>query len=69
MKKDIHPSYQLATIKCACGEVYQIPSVKKVIEVEMCKKCSPLFTGREEKRIVMGQVEKFLKRQRKRTTT
>jgi large subunit ribosomal protein L31 len=68
MKKNIHPPYQIATIKCACGETYQIPSVKKAILVEMCKKCSPLFTGKEEKRVIMGQIEKFMKRQQKRAS-
>ena len=67
MKKDIHPQYFLAKVKCACGAEYEIPATKKEIIVEICKNCSPLFTGKEETKVVVGQVEKFLRRQRKRT--
>ncbi|MCL4358381.1 MAG: 50S ribosomal protein L31 [Patescibacteria group bacterium] len=67
MKKKIHPVYQFATVKCVCGASYQIPSTKKIIEVEVCKNCSPVFTGKEERRVILGQVEKFKKRQAKQT--
>jgi ribosomal protein L31 len=49
-------------VKCACGAEYEIPATKKEILVEICRKCSPIFTGKEETKVVMGQVEKFLKR-------
>jgi len=64
MKKKIHPQYELATVTCACGERYQIYSTIKSIFVENCAKCSPVFTGGETK-VVIGQVEKFLKRKAK----
>lgn len=62
MKKKIHPQYTLTKVKCACGAVYEIPGTANQIEIEICKNCSPLFTGTEEKRAILGQVEKFLKR-------
>jgi large subunit ribosomal protein L31 len=62
MKKNIHPQYFLAKIKCACGAEYEIPATKKEIFVEICRNCSPVFTGKEETKVVMGRVEKFLKR-------
>jgi large subunit ribosomal protein L31 len=62
MKKKIHPQYFLAKVKCACGAEYEIPTTKKEIFVEICRNCSPVFTGKEETKVVMGQVEKFLKR-------
>jgi large subunit ribosomal protein L31 len=65
MKKKIHPQYFLAKVKCACGAQYEIPSTKKEIFVEICRNCSPVFTGKEETKVVMGQVEKFLKRAKK----
>lgn len=64
MKKKIHPNYELATVTCACGEQYQVYSTIKNIFVETCKKCSPVFTGGETK-VVVGQVEKFLRRKAK----
>lgn len=65
MKKNIHPQYFLAKVKCACGAVYEIPATKKEINVEICRNCSPIFTGKEETKVVMGRVERFLKRERK----
>ena len=65
MKKIIHPQYIITKVTCACGAIYEIPGTAKQIEVEICKNCSPLFTGNEEKRAVLGQVEKFLKRKAK----
>jgi large subunit ribosomal protein L31 len=63
MKKKIHPQIFLAKIKCVCGSEYEIPSTKKEILVEICKNCSPIFTGREETKTKVGRVEKFIKRQ------
>lgn len=62
MKKSIHPQLVLSKIKCVCGAVFEIPGTTQGMEIEICKNCSPLFTGTEEKRVVMGQVEKFLRR-------
>jgi len=65
MKKNIHPNYQIAKIKCICGAEYEIPSTKKEIIVEICRNCSPIFTGKEESKVIIGRVEKFLKRAQK----
>jgi large subunit ribosomal protein L31 len=66
MKKGIHPQYFLAKIKCACGAEYEIPATKKEIFIEVCRNCSPIFTGKETKTVV-GRIEKFFKRQSKKT--
>lgn len=66
MKKEIHPNYQDATIICACGEVIQTRSTKQNLRVEICSKCHPLFSGRQEKLVdSAGRVEKFLKKYKK----
>jgi len=65
MKKNIHPQYILTKVKCACGAEYEIYGTKKEIFVESCRACSPIFTGKEETKVVVGRVEKFLKRQAK----
>ena len=63
MKKDIHPKYyNNATVRCACGNVFTVGSTKELIEVEICSKCHPFYTGKEKMMDVMGRVEKFRKR-------
>jgi len=65
MKAEIHPSYEVTTITCACGEVIHTRSVKRNIRVEICSKCHPFFTG--EKKFVdsAGRIERFEQRYKK----
>jgi large subunit ribosomal protein L31 len=65
MKKSIHPNYVKAKVLCACGEEYEVYSTKPIIMVEICKKCSPIFTGTEERKAVIGQIEKFKRKYKK----
>ncbi len=62
MRAGIHPTYQDATVSCACGNTWQTRSTKSEIRIELCPKCHPFFTG--EQRIVdsAGQVERFMQR-------
>jgi large subunit ribosomal protein L31 len=63
MKEKIHPKYhQKAKIKCACGAEYEVGSTKPYMEVEICAKCHPVFTGKEKLVDTMGQIQKFKKR-------
>ena len=63
MKKDIHPQYfENATVHCACGNSFSTGSTKEYIEVEICSKCHPFYTGKEKLMDTMGRVEKFRKR-------
>lgn len=62
MKKDIHPKYYNAKVQCACGNNFSIGSTKEFIEVEICSKCHPFFTGKGKIVDTMGRVEKFRKR-------
>ena len=59
MKKDIHPTYDDAIIKCACGNVIKTKSTKKEIHVEVCSKCHGFFTGKQKLVDSAGRVEKF----------
>ena len=47
MKQGIHPNYDKATIRCACGEVIETRSTKGDIRVEVCSKCHPFYTGKQ----------------------
>lgn len=63
MKKDIHPKYYKDSVtRCACGAVFNIPATKKEMEVEICSKCHPFYTGKSKIVDTAGQVEKFKKR-------
>lgn len=63
MKSDIHPAYfDKATVKCLCGNTFQVGATKETIEVEVCSKCHPFYTGKEKVLDAMGQIQKFKKR-------
>ena len=53
-------------IQCACGAKYKVGSTVPKMQVEICSKCHPFFTGRGEKLIdKSGRVERFKKRAEK----
>jgi large subunit ribosomal protein L31 len=64
MKKDIHPQYfKEAKITCACGAVYTVGSTVENIQVELCSKCHPFYTGEKQKILdTARRVEKFTER-------
>jgi large subunit ribosomal protein L31 len=59
MKKDIHPEYHNAIVRCACGNEFETGSVLKEIKVEICSACHPFFTGKQKLVDTAGRVEKF----------
>ncbi len=66
MKKGIHPKYYPnATVKCACGNVFTVGSTKEYMEVEICAKCHPFYTGKEKIVESIGQVQKFKEKLKK----
>ena len=62
MKKDIHPSYGEAVVRCACGETFVTGSTKEELKVEICSKCHPFFTGKQKLVDSGGRVDRFKKR-------
>ncbi len=65
MKKKIHPKYGKSTIVCACGNVVHTRSTKETINVEVCSKCHPFFTGKQRFVDSEGRVDKFYKKYKK----
>lgn len=63
MKATGHPKYYEATVTCACGNTFTVGSSKPTIEVEICSRCHPFFTGEMRFVDTMGRVERFQKRQ------
>lgn len=65
-KADIHPVYfEKATVVCGCGNSFTVGATKERIEVEICSKCHPFYTGEEKLIDTAGKVEKFKSRQAK----
>ncbi|RJQ36722.1 50S ribosomal protein L31 [Candidatus Parcubacteria bacterium] len=63
MKTDIHPTYHpQAKVSCACGNTFTVGSAKERLEVEICSKCHPFYTGGSKIVDTAGRVEKFRQR-------
>jgi len=62
MKKGIHPEYYRTTVRCACGNEFETGSTVKEINVEICSKCHPFFTGKQKLVDSAGRVERFRKK-------
>jgi len=66
MKKGIHPNWNhQCAVTCSCGNTFITGSGSKTMEIDICEKCHPFFTG--EMRFVdrQGRVDKFLKKVQK----
>ncbi len=59
MKKDIHPTFHQAKVRCACGHEFITGSTQETIRVEICSKCHPFFTGKQKLVDTAGRVERF----------
>lgn len=63
MKANIHPKInQEATVVCVCGNRFTTASTRDHIQVEVCYKCHPLYTGEQRFLDVKGRVETFKKK-------
>lgn len=62
MKAGIHPTYMDTKVTCACGETFMTRSTKPEISVEVCSKCHPFYTEKQQATKRRGRVEKFNKK-------
>ncbi len=62
MKKDIHPKYELAIVRCACGNEVEIRTTRPGVNVEICSNCHPFYTGKQKLVDTAGRVDRFRKR-------
>jgi large subunit ribosomal protein L31 len=70
MKADIHPKwYPNAVVSCACGNTFTVGSTKEKIQIDICNKCHPFFTGEMRFVDTMGRVEKFQAKQKQAATS
>jgi len=64
MKAKIHPKYyDEAIVTCACGNSFTTGSALAELNVELCFKCHPFFTGKHKFVDTVGRIDKFKKRQ------
>lgn len=59
MKANIHPEMKEATVTCACGETFKVKSTKEEINVEVCSKCHPFYTGQQKNTSRAGRAQRF----------
>jgi len=60
VKQNIHPQYYpSAKIRCACGNKFTVGATVPEIQVEICSKCHPFYTGKKQLIDTAGRVEKF----------
>jgi len=62
MKTDIHPTYEDAIVRCACGNEIKTRSTVKEMHVNTCSNCHPFFTGSAKLIDTEGRVDRFKKR-------
>jgi large subunit ribosomal protein L31 len=65
MKDTIHPKYQDAEIRCACGNVIKTRSTRPSLLVGICNVCHPFYTGQQKFVDTAGRVDKFQQRMAK----
>ena len=64
MKKGIHPKYNQIKVVCSCGNTFVTGSTLDVdtINVELCSKCHPFYTGEQKIVDTDNLVKKFEER-------
>ena len=62
MKDAIHPKYDKAAVRCACGETFETRSTRQALRVDICSKCHPFYTGKRQLVDMGGRVDRFNKR-------
>ena len=63
MKSDIHPNYEVVTVRCSCGNAFETRSTRSGEQIlELCNECHPFFTGKQKLVDSGGRVERFNRR-------
>ena len=64
MKSAIHPQvFDDAKTTCStCNTVFLIPSTIQEQTVETCRMCHPIYTGKKQKDLRGGRIDRFKKR-------
>jgi len=65
MKADIHPKFNTTVkVTCACGNTFTTGSTVDSLNVEICSKCHPFYTGKMRIVDSTNVVKKFEERRK-----
>ncbi|KTC66594.1 50S ribosomal protein L31 (plasmid) [Legionella adelaidensis] len=68
MKSSIHPEYKIVKVTCSCGNIFETRStLGDKLNIEVCDKCHPFYTGKQKLVDTGGRVQKFRDRYKTRT--
>lgn len=61
MQEKIHPNYTETTVTCSCSNTFMMGSTlgKKDLHIEVCNKCHPFYTGKQNIVDTQGRVDSF----------
>lgn len=60
MKTSIHPPYYPnANVRCICGNMFTVGSTKESLEIEICSRCHPFYSGQKKVIDAAGRVERY----------
>jgi len=62
MKKDIHPKTFEITARCVCGHSFDTTTTAQRIDMDICSKCHPFFTGKQKFIDTAGRIDRFQQR-------
>jgi large subunit ribosomal protein L31 len=65
VKEKIHPEYKTVKVVCACGNTFETKSTAKTMNIDICSKCHPFYTGKQKLVDSAGRIEKDLRRYKK----
>lgn len=64
--KTIHPKYfPEAIVHCVCGANFVIGATQEKVTIEICSKCHPFYTGKQQLVDTAKRAEKFAARRAK----
>jgi large subunit ribosomal protein L31 len=61
MQQGIHPAYEVVQVHCSCGHQFGVRSAtsEKKLNLDVCSKCHPFYTGQQKIVDTAGRVENF----------
>ncbi len=60
MKSSIHPEYLKTKVTCSgCGATFDSQSTVAEMNVDVCSKCHPFYTGKQKLVDTAGRVDRF----------
>jgi large subunit ribosomal protein L31 len=63
MKAQTHPDYAPINVVCSCGHTFQTGStLGHDLQLDVCSKCHPFYTGKQKMVDTAGRVDKFRKK-------